>query len=82
MNRIGDAALLSALSQIFGPQTRATFSEIALTFTKGSVHGLRQFYRSHDFIGAAAKSAQFPLYTWLSDAITRHPFRRSFTRPQ
>jgi NADH-quinone oxidoreductase subunit L len=71
MNRIGDAALLLGAFAIFRAANTGDFREIALAFTKGSVAaGYANFIGLMIFIGAAAKSAQFPLYTWLPDAMT------------
>lgn len=71
MNRIGDAALLIGAFAILRAANSADFREIALAFTKGSVAaGYANFIGLMIFIGAAAKSAQFPLYTWLPDAMT------------
>jgi NADH-quinone oxidoreductase subunit L len=71
MNRIGDAALLLGAFAIFRAANTGDFREIALAFTKGSIAaGYANFIGLMIFIGAAAKSAQFPLYAWLPDAMT------------
>lgn len=71
MNRIGDAALLLAVFAIFRAANTADFRDIALAFTRGSVASTyANFIGLMIFIAAAAKSAQFPLYTWLPDAMT------------
>ncbi len=71
MNRIGDAALLLGAFAIFRTANTADFRDIALAFTRGSIAASHaNFIGLMIFIGAAAKSAQFPLYTWLPDAMT------------
>lgn len=71
MNRIGDAALLLGAFAIFRVANTADFREIALVFSKGGIATTHaNFIGLMIFIGAAAKSAQLPLYTWLPDAMT------------
>lgn len=71
MNRIGDAALLLGAFAIFRVANTADFREIALVFSKGGIATVHaNFIALMIFIGAAAKSAQLPLYTWLPDAMT------------
>jgi NADH-quinone oxidoreductase subunit L len=71
INRIGDAALLIGCFAIFRLANTADFREITLAFAKGSIATAHaNFICIMIFLGAAAKSAQLPLYTWLPDAMT------------
>lgn len=74
MNRIGDVGFLVALAQIYAAQSGAlvTFSYSALDLATSQ--GLLSFsaltvIACGFFVAAAGKSAQFPLYTWLPDAM-------------
>lgn len=70
MNRVGDLAFLIALFMIVNKLGSLTFIEI---FTPAALAKLSHFditiITSLLFIGATAKSAQIPLYTWLPDAM-------------
>lgn len=70
MNRVGDLAFLIALFMIANKLGSLTFIEI---FTPQALAHLSHFditiITSLLFIGATAKSAQIPLYTWLPDAM-------------
>jgi NADH-quinone oxidoreductase subunit L len=69
VNRIGDFGFLVALMIIFA--TFGTFSygtvfeEAASTLTAGAATAVTLLL----FVGAAGKSAQFPLHVWLPDAM-------------
>src|SRR5688572_11790320 len=74
MNRIGDLAFLIAIFWIIARVDGAGFNEV-FAVAKGEVEG--KMFTGTDitiitlllFVGAAGKSAQIPLYTWLPDAM-------------
>ncbi|TXI32495.1 MAG: NADH-quinone oxidoreductase subunit L [Niabella sp.] len=70
VNRIGDLAFLVALFMIVNKMGTVTFTEI---FTPASLAKLSEQEITTItmllFLGATAKSAQIPLYTWLPDAM-------------
>jgi NADH-quinone oxidoreductase subunit L len=74
MNRIGDLGFLIALFMIVAKVDSVTFSNV-FNAAEGKVEGLR--FSTGEltaitlllFVGAAGKSAQIPLYTWLPDAM-------------
>lgn len=73
MNRIGDIGLLTGIAilfsvyhsfdidQLFGGQALVKLNSIPQTWQIVACAGI--------FLGVAAKSAQFPLHTWLPDAM-------------
>ena len=69
MNRIGDLAFLIAIFMIIAKVGSVNFSDVF------SAEGLKDLSPSATlitlllFVGAAGKSAQIPLYTWLPDAM-------------
>jgi len=70
MNRIGDLAFLIAIFWIFSKVGSTSFTEVF------SANGLKSLSATDVtaitlllFAGAAGKSAQIPLYTWLPDAM-------------
>ena len=68
VNRIGDAGFLLGIFTLFALFGTLNYSEIFtanLTVDKG-ILGLALIFL---FIGATGKSAQFPLYVWLPDAM-------------
>ncbi len=68
MNRIGDLGFLIALFWIINQFGSVSFSEVfakAPTTSVGVLTGITLLL----FAGAAGKSAQIPLYTWLPDAM-------------
>ena len=74
MNRIGDIGLLSAIIILFSQYH--TFDLIQLFADKGLVTTITNFPAVWQyiacggiFLAVAAKSAQFPLHTWLPDAM-------------
>lgn len=70
MNRIGDLGFIIGLFLIIKTFGSLTFSDVfsqASTMTMGS--GVLTAITLLLFIGAAGKSAQIPLYTWLPDAM-------------
>ena len=70
MNRIGDAAFLIAIFWMIAQFGSVTFSEVfsqagGMTMGSGVLTGITLLL----LVGAAGKSAQIPLYTWLPDAM-------------
>ena len=69
MNRIGDLAFLIAIFMIIAKVGSVNFGDVF------SAEGLQKLSSSATiitlllFVGAAGKSAQIPLYTWLPDAM-------------
>ena len=69
MNRIGDLAFLIAIFMIIAKVGSVSFGDVF------SAEGLQKLSPSATiitlllFVGAAGKSAQIPLYTWLPDAM-------------
>ncbi|TXH22525.1 MAG: NADH-quinone oxidoreductase subunit L, partial [Chitinophagaceae bacterium] len=70
MNRIGDFAFLIAMFWIISKAGTLTFTELfsADTLAKLSANDISVITLLL-FVGATAKSAQIPLYTWLPDAM-------------
>ena len=68
MNRIADLGMLIGIFLVywnFGTlQYEAVFAQVA-----DKDHGLLMMVTAFLFIGAMGKSAQFPLHTWLADAM-------------
>lgn len=72
MNRIGDLGFLIGiftLAYLFKTTDFETLKSAALTTTNPEVSSLLGVATFSLFIGAAGKSAQIPLYTWLPDAM-------------
>jgi NADH-quinone oxidoreductase subunit L len=74
MNRIGDLGFLIALFMIIAKVDSVTFSQV-FDAAQGKMEGIK--FSTGElttitillFVGAAGKSAQIPLYTWLPDAM-------------
>src|SRR5690606_13137776 len=70
MNRIGDFGFLLAVFWLIAKLGTISFDEV---FTAASMEQLSQTDITGItlllFLGAAGKSAQIPLYTWLPDAM-------------
>jgi NADH-quinone oxidoreductase subunit L len=74
MNRIGDLGFLIAIFWIISKVGNVNFGDV-FAVAQGSVEG--KAFTATDitaitlllFVGAAGKSAQIPLYTWLPDAM-------------
>lgn len=68
MNRIADLGMLLGIFLIF-----ATFGTLKYSEVFGELNGISQYTLNLIgillFIGAMGKSAQFPLHTWLADAM-------------
>ncbi|NOU95051.1 NADH-quinone oxidoreductase subunit L [Paenibacillus sp. LMG 31456] len=72
VTRIGDVGLLIAILLLFWamPNHAMDFSSIHNAFTTGKISGgLATLIAILIFVGAAGKSGQFPLHTWLPDAM-------------
>ncbi|MUT65062.1 NADH-quinone oxidoreductase subunit L [Paenibacillus sp. NEAU-GSW1] len=75
VTRIGDAGLLLAILLLFWymPGHALDFSNIHNVFSEGQsgtiTSGITTFIALLIFIGAIGKSGQFPLHTWLPDAM-------------
>jgi NADH-quinone oxidoreductase subunit L len=73
VNRIGDAGFLIGLAIVwtyFGTfNFEAIFSQIASGLPEGMTHNLFAIAGIGIFLGCVGKSAQFPLHTWLPDAM-------------
>jgi NADH-quinone oxidoreductase subunit L len=68
MNRIGDVGFLLAVFWILAKLNTVDYTQVfaqAASFTTFDVTGITMLL----FVGAAGKSAQIPLYTWLPDAM-------------
>ena len=68
MNRIGDFCFLIAVFAMINQFGSASFAEIFRQAPKATT-GLITMITLLLFVGAAGKSAQIPLYTWLPDAM-------------
>ena len=68
MNRIGDFAFLIAVFAMINQFGSASFAEIFQQAPKATT-GFITMVTLLLFVGAAGKSAQIPLYTWLPDAM-------------
>lgn len=72
VTRIGDVGLLIAILLLFWamPNHAMDFSSIHNAFTTGKISGgLATLIAILIFVGAVGKSGQFPLHTWLPDAM-------------
>ncbi|MDF2962467.1 MAG: subunit of NADH:ubiquinone oxidoreductase [Paenibacillus sp.] len=72
VTRIGDVGLLIAILLLFWamPNHAMDFSSIHNAFTTGKISGgYATLIAILIFVGAAGKSGQFPLHTWLPDAM-------------
>jgi NADH-quinone oxidoreductase subunit L len=68
MNRIGDFGFLLAVFWLIAKLDTTSFTEVFTNLHKlssGDITGISLLL----FVGAAGKSAQIPLYTWLPDAM-------------
>ena len=68
VNRIGDAGFLLAIFTLFAHFGTLRFSELA-HLAHSAPHWLLTAIALLLFVGAVGKSAQFPLYVWLPDAM-------------
>jgi NADH-quinone oxidoreductase subunit L len=71
-NRIGDAGMLLGTFTIFWLFGTANFRQVTEMARSGMFHtgdGWITFATLMLFVGACGKSAQFPLYVWLPDAM-------------
>ena len=68
MNRIGDLGFLIAIFWMISQFGSVTFTEV-FSGAKGASVGVITGITLLLFVGAAGKSAQIPLYTWLPDAM-------------
>ncbi|MFN3322166.1 MAG: NADH-quinone oxidoreductase subunit L [Bryobacteraceae bacterium] len=74
MNRVGDAGFLLGIFLIFSLIGSIRFLDVTEDLTSGRFaaetgFGVLSIAALLLFLGAAGKSAQFPLYTWLPDAM-------------
>ncbi|OXM86395.1 NADH-quinone oxidoreductase subunit L [Paenibacillus rigui] len=72
VTRIGDVGLLIAILLLFWamPNHALDFSSIHNAFTSGKISGsMATWIAILIFVGAVGKSGQFPLHTWLPDAM-------------
>jgi NADH-quinone oxidoreductase subunit L len=72
VTRIGDVGLLIAILLLFWamPNHAMDFTSIHNAFTSGKISGdVATWIAILIFVGAAGKSGQFPLHTWLPDAM-------------
>jgi NADH-quinone oxidoreductase subunit L len=70
MTRIGDVGLLIGMILLFWQVGSFEYDEIFKAVTNGSVSGeIITITAILIFIGAVGKSGQFPLHTWLPDAM-------------
>ncbi len=70
MTRIGDVGLLIGLILLFWQTNSLRFTDIYTSITAGQVEaGMVTLIAILIFIGAIGKSGQFPLHTWLPDAM-------------
>ena len=68
MNRIGDLAFLIAIFWLFAKTGTVTYNDVFAGVGKLSTSDVT-IITLLLFVGAAGKSAQIPLYTWLPDAM-------------
>ena len=69
MTRIGDVGLFIGMILIFGTQVVLNMTQYLGRFIQGST-SLHDYNNGDiNFIGAMGKSGQFPLHTWLPDAM-------------
>ena len=75
VNRIGDAGFLMGMFLLFSVVGTVRFVDVTAAFNSGAFHpeighfGILSATALLLFIGATGKSAQFPLYVWLPDAM-------------
>jgi NADH-quinone oxidoreductase subunit L len=75
VNRIGDAGFILGMLLMFSVLGTARFTDVNAALRSGSfaaetaVWGALSWMALGLFIGATGKSAQFPLYVWLPDAM-------------
>jgi NADH-quinone oxidoreductase subunit L len=69
MNRIGDLGFLLAIATLFLSLGTLNFSEIGLKIARTETMMPATLIAFFLLTGAVGKSAQFPLYTWLPDAM-------------
>lgn len=75
VNRIGDAAFIIGMLLIFGMTGSVRFTEVNHWFEahhlqpETAAFGILSTTALLLFVGATGKSAQFPLYVWLPDAM-------------
>ncbi len=72
VTRIGDVGLFIAILLLFWhmPNHSMSFSDISNAFTQNAIEpGIVTLIAILIFIGAMGKSGQFPLHTWLPDAM-------------
>ncbi|ULL19488.1 NADH-quinone oxidoreductase subunit L [Paenibacillus sp. H1-7] len=72
VTRIGDVGLLIAILLLFWamPNHALDFTSIHNAFTSGKISGdITTWIAILIFVGAIGKSGQFPLHTWLPDAM-------------
>lgn len=74
INRIGDLGFILAIIAVFSTFGTLEYQEIAKLVTNYPIEtlgtfGIMSFISLGLFIGATGKSAQFPLYIWLPDAM-------------
>lgn len=75
VNRIGDAAFILGMLYMFGLTGSVRFTQVAAWFEshhlspETAAWGVLSTIALLFFIGATGKSAQFPLYVWLPDAM-------------
>ncbi len=67
INVVGDVAVMFAIFMIFAKSGSITFANVFANV--GALDGWLFWICLFLFIGAAAKSAQIPLHTWLPDAM-------------
>jgi NADH-quinone oxidoreductase subunit L len=68
LNRIGDVGLSLAIMAMFAGFGSVSFANVFANANKGS-EGLLTFIGLMLLLGACGKSAQFPLQSWLGDAM-------------
>ena len=70
MNRIADLGMLLGLFLLFYETGSLNFKDVFAAVSSGRVdHGTLSACAALLFIGAMGKSAQFPLHTWLANAM-------------
>ncbi|HAA77563.1 TPA: NADH-quinone oxidoreductase subunit L, partial [Candidatus Latescibacteria bacterium] len=69
VNRIGDFGFLIGIFTMFGYLGTVQFSEVFATAGSTLSVGVATAIALLLFLGACGKSAQFPLYVWLPDAM-------------
>jgi NADH-quinone oxidoreductase subunit L len=69
VNRVGDFGMIVAMIALWSAVGTLTFTEVFEHAEHGMSTGLANFICLMLLLGAAGKSAQIPLYTWLPDAM-------------